>query len=347
MDILAALDQFHFLRPAWLLLLIPAGFLMWSVYQRSDSLRAWRKVISPHLLEHLLVYERGGSGGLRPGNRHGDAAPAGYKSDEISRWKPVYLLGLGWLAGILALAGPSWQMQASPFSEDRAAMFIVVKVTPEMLAQDIQPSRLQRSVLKIHDLLALKSDVRTGLIAYAGSAHLVMPLTSDAGIINNFASALEPAAMPMEGDEPAEAIAMASLRLKDAGVPGSIVLITDAVDASQLSALESVYKQSAVEVHILAMAAGPEVIPPPGSPAAPALNLDSLRKAARVMGGTVTTVTADKQDIESLSAKIERSISHVPATEGQQWEDAGYYLLVLLALTLLFFFRKGGAVVVQ
>ena len=325
MDFLTTLQQFHFLRPAWLLLLIPALFLMWSVYQRSDSLRAWRKVISPHLLEHLLVREGGDSG----------------------RWKPVYLLGLGWLAGILALAGPSWQMQPSPFSEDQAAMFIVVKVTPDMLAQDIQPSRLQRSVLKIHDLLALKKDIRTGLIAYAGSAHLVMPLTSDAGIINNFAAALKPGAMPLEGDEPAEAIAMASRRLNQAGVPGSIVLITDAVDNSQLAALQNTYKQSAVEVHILAMAAGPEVIPPPGSYPAAALDLDSLRKAARAMGGTVITVTADQQDVERLSAGIERSISHAPTQEGQQWRDEGYYLLLLLALILLFFFREGGAVAVE
>jgi len=331
MGFLTALEQFHFLRPAWLLLLIPAAFLMWSVYRRNDSLRAWRKVISPHLLEHLLVWGK---------DRRGDAAPTG-------GWRPVYLLGLGWLVGIVALAGPSWQMQASPFSEDQAAMFIVVKVTPEMLAQDVQPSRLQRSVLKIHDLLALKKDVRTGLIAYAGSAHLVMPLTSDTGIINNFAAALEPAAMPLEGDEPAEAIALASQRLKDAAVPGSIVLITDSVDTSQLAAMENTYKQTAIEVHILAMAAGPEVIPPPGSYPAPALDLDSLRKAARVMGGTVTTLTADKQDVENLSTKIERSISHVPAQEGQQWKDAGYYLLFLLALILLFFFREGGAVAVE
>jgi Ca-activated chloride channel family protein len=238
-------------------------------------------------------------------------------------------------------------MQPSPFSEDQAAMFIVLKVTPDMQAQDIQPSRLQRSVLKIHDLLALKKDIRTGLIAYAGSANLFMPLTSDTGIINNFAAVLEPAAMPLEGDEPAEAIAMASQRLKDAGVAGSIILITDSVDASQLAALEKVYRQYGVEVHILAMAAGPEVIPPPGSYPAPPLNLDALRKAARVMSGTVTTVTADKQDIESLSSKIERSISHVPAQEGQQWEDAGYYLLILLAFILLFFFREGGAVAVE
>ena len=325
MEFLAGLEQFHFLRPWWLLLLLPAFLLMLSVYQRSDSLRAWRKVIGPQLLEHLLLREGG----------------------EDGRWRPVYMLGFAWLAGILALAGPSWQMQASPFSEDQAALFIVLKVTPQMLAQDIQPSRLQRSVFKINDLLELKKDIRSGLIAYAGSAHLVMPLTSDAGVINNFATALEPGVMPVEGDDPAQAIELANQRLKAAAVPGSIVLITDAVDTSQLNALESIHERGAVEVHILAMAAGPEVIPPPGSYPAPALDMDSLRTAARIMGGTVTTVTADKSDVEKLSAGIERSISHVPATEGQQWKDAGYYLLALMALIMLSFFRRGGSVTIE
>ena len=170
MEFFTALQQYHFLRPAWLLLLLPAGYLIWKVYQRSDSLRAWKKLIHPALLKHLVLNE-GSDGG---------------------RWRPVYMLALGWLAGIIALAGPSWRMQTSPLGEDQAALFIVIKVTPQMQAKDIQPSRLQRSVIKIHDLLELKNDVRTGLIAYAGSAHLVMPLTSDAGIINNFAEAFEP-----------------------------------------------------------------------------------------------------------------------------------------------------------
>ena len=325
MDILTSLEQFHFLRPAWLLLLLPAMFLMWSVYQRSDSLRAWKKVIAPHLLKHLL---------LREGN-------------EAGRWRPVYMLGIAWLVGIVAIAGPSWRMQPSPFSEDLAAMFIVVKVTPDMLAQDIQPSRLQRSVLKIHDLLELKSDVRTGLIAYAGSAHLVMPLTSDSGIINNFSAALEPQIMPVEGDEPAEAIAMANQRIKKAAVPGSIVLITDGIDSSQLAALKTIHEQGGVEVHILAIAAGSEVIPPPGSPPALPLNIKSLDAAANALGGTVTTVSADKSDVQSLSARIDRSISHAPAGEGQQWQDSGYYLLFLLALIALSFFRQGGSVAIE
>jgi Ca-activated chloride channel family protein len=185
------------------------------------------------------------------------------------------------------------------------------------------------------------------LIAYAGSAHLAMPLTSDAGVINNFAAALEPGVMPVEGDEPAEAIAMASRRLKDAAVPGSIVLVTDNVDASQLEALESLHKRDGIEAHILAMAAGPEVIPPPGSYPAPALDKDALARAARVMGGTVTTVTADDTDVKTLAARIERSISQAPAGEDQQWEDSGYYLVLVMALIMLSFFRHGGSVAVE
>ena len=167
---------------------------MWSVYQRSDSLRAWRKVISPHLLDHLLM-------------REGDAKKVAGGRSTCSVWA-------GWLASWHS-QGQAGRCKLHHFSEDQAALFIVVKVTPEMLASDIQPSRLQRSVMKIHDLLELKSDVRTGLIAYAGSAHLVMPLTSDAGVINSFAAALEPDIMPMSGDEPAQAIALANQRLKE------------------------------------------------------------------------------------------------------------------------------------
>jgi Ca-activated chloride channel family protein len=202
-------------------------------------------------------------------------------------------------------------------------------------------------VLKISDLLELKKDVRTGLIAYAGSAHLVMPLTSDGAVINNFAAALEPGIMPLAGDEPAQAIAMANQRLKSAAVPGSIVLITDRIDRSQIAELEKMRESGSVEVHILAMAAGPDVIPPPGSPPAPALDIDSLQQAANAMGGSVITVSADKTDVQSLAARVERSISHAPAGEGQQWKDSGYGLMFLLMLIMLSFFRQGGSVEIK
>ncbi len=318
------ISQFHFIHPLWLWLWLPAGLIMWSVYHRSDSLRAWRKVISPQLLKHLLLEDEKKSG----------------------RWRPVYMLGIAWLVGIFALAGPSWKASPSPFIEDQAGLFIVLKVTADMLAEDIQPSRLQRSVIKIHDLLELKNDLRTGLVAYAGSSHLVMPLTTDQAIINSFAAALDPGIMPQTGDDPAAAISLAGQRLKKAGIPGSIVLITDAIDPSQHAALKKAQQANGIAVHILAVAADASVIPPLNSPPAAPLNLKLMQQAANALDGSLTTVSADKGDIQQLASRIERSINAAPQGEGEQWQDAGYYLLPLLALIMLTFFRRGGAVVV-
>ncbi|MBT8048670.1 MAG: VWA domain-containing protein, partial [Gammaproteobacteria bacterium] len=235
----------------------------------------------------------------------------------------------------------TWQREATPFTEDQAALFIVQKVTPDMLAEDIQPNRLKRSAQKINDLLELRPGTRTGLIAYAGSAHLVMPLTSDPDIIGFFASELAPEVMPVAGDEPLKAVELARQRLRESGIPGSVVLIADSLDASYASGLAG---SSGADVHVLAMAAGPEVVPPAGSPPAPALDEGSMQSAARAGGGALVLATPDDSDIRQLSSRIERSIAAAPAQEGERWKDMGYYLCVVFVLLVLTFFRRGGAV---
>jgi Ca-activated chloride channel family protein len=320
-----ALASFHFIRPEWLLLLLPAVLVTWAILQRQDPLRPWKKVIAPNLLDHLVIKE----------------------GAKKQRFRPSHLLAIAWLLGIIALAGPTWQKEQTPFTEDEAALFIVLKVSPEMLAQDIQPSRLKRSAQKIRDLLELRPGSKTGLIAFAGSAHLVMPLTSDAGIIQSFAAELTPEVMPVPGDEPVKAVELASRRLQASGLPGSIVLITDHFDQSQVEGLGRVHEQGDVDIHVYAMAAGPEVIPPAGSPQAPALDEDAMLAAAKAGGGDLTLVTADDADVKRLAARIERSISLAPAQEGERWKDSGYLLLPLLVLLALFFFRPGGAVALQ
>jgi len=306
---------FHFLRPGFLLLLLPAALIIFSIVRRQDPLRPWKKVIVPDLLEHLAIS----------------------REQRQSRLRPVVLLAAAWLLGIVALSGPSWEREATPFTEDQAALFIVMKVTPQMLAEDIQPSRLQRSAQKVSDLLALRPGGKTGLIAYAGSAHLVMPLTSDPGVIRFFASELTPDVMPVEGDDPLQAIELAQSRLAASGLPGSIVLIADSIALPFTPA-------SGADVHILAMAAGPEVVPPAGSPAAPALNEGAMREAARSGGGKLVLVTADNADIQKLNGQIESSIAAAPIQEGERWKDAGYGLMVVLLLVALPLWRKGGGV---
>ena len=322
---MSTLALFHFLRPGCLWLLLPAVLLVWLIHRRQDQTRSWKKVISSELLEHLLVRS----------------------SVRESRLRPLRLLLILWVVGIIALAGPTWQREASPFTEDQAGLFIVLKVSPEMLAQDIQPSRLQRSVQKIDDLLDLRPGTKTGLIAYSGSAHLVMPLTSDASIIKEFAGQLAPDVMPSPGDNPVAALRLAQQRLALSSLPGSILLVTDVINPADLGSLQALGNEFQATVHLLAMAAGPDVIPPPDSPPAPALDKDSMESAASALGGSLVLPTADDADVRRLNSKIDTSIASAPAQQGERWKDNGYFLLPLLALLLLAFFRPGGAVALQ
>lgn len=322
---MSALELFHFIRPAWLWLLLPAGLVTWSAWRRQDPMRGWRMVIAPELLEHLAISRK----------------------ERQSRLRPVYLLGACWLLGILAMAGPTWEKEPTPFTEDTAALFIVLKVTPDMLAEDIRPNRLKRSTQKISDLLALRPGTRTGLIAYAGSAHLVMPLTTDPGIIEYFAGELDPDVMPKPGDDPLAAISLARQRLAESGLPGSIVLIADSFDPAFVPELADETRDGGADVFVLAVAAGPDVVPPPGSPPAPALDENSMKDAAGAGGGSLVLVTPDDSDVRQLNARLERSIATAPPQEGERWKDAGWWLVVLFSFLVLAFFRRGGAVAVS
>ncbi len=319
------LTAFHFLRPAWLLLLLPAAWLTWLALRRADPSGGWRGLMAPQLLDALSV---------EAGTQRG-------------RLRPPHLLFGALVVGSVALAGPTWERQPTPFAQDQAAVFLVVKVTPSMLAQDIQPSRLERGVQKIGDFLQLKAGQRAGLIAYAGTAHLAMPLTSDPDVILDFASALTPDAMPEAGADVVAAVRLANQRLQRAAVPGSIVLLADDVDPDQVDALRQLHADGGAPVHILALAGGADVVPPPGSPPAPPLDEDRMREAAHAGGGDLVVVTPDDSDVRSLAAGVARGIRDAPAGKGEAWRDMGWWLLPLLAILLLPFFRHGGAVVVE
>lgn len=312
------MDNFHFLRP-WALALLPlAALLTFALLSLRDPREVWRGVIAPHLLEALIV--RGG---------------------RERRLLPAHLLGLVWLVGILALAGPAWQRQPSPFATDSAALIVVVEVTDTMTAEDVPPSRLERASQKIGELLELRGDGDCALFAYAGSAHRAMPLTRDAAVIGYFARALTPAVMPRAGDSAAAALAAAGRELQRAGRAGSIVLISDGVAPDQLDAIDDLVS---FPVHVLAMGSPPDS-PAPGAAGAPPLDLASLERVARSTGGSVTLVTADDHDVRTLARAATRDIGQVSATDHQEaWKDAGYWLLFPLALMALLWSRRGWAV---
>ena len=104
---------------------------------------------------------------------------------------------------------------------------IALDVSQSMAGTDIKPSRLERAKQKIRDLLTARAGARTGLIAYAGTAHLVMPPTDDPAVIEPFLAALSVGLMPVEGKSAGAALTLAAQMLAKDSVPGTVLLVGD------------------------------------------------------------------------------------------------------------------------
>ena len=298
------MPELQFLRPLWLVGLLPAVALWWLLWRRQDPLARWQRVIDRHLLQHLVVGDDG-SRGLRP----------------------IHLLLVIWILSVVALAGPSWRTQPSPFPADSGLM-VLLKLGSSMESADVQPTRLERARQKIRDLLSLRRGASTGLVVYSGSAHLVMPLTQDERVIGNMLEELGPDLMPLDGDALGKALQLGGEMMQRADMPGSLLVIADAVAPAEAGSLQSLYP-----VQFLS------ILPPD-------LALDpGLRNAADALGATIQQLTPDEQDVGKIAQRA-RSLETASGTqtEEQRPEDAGYFLLPLLALFALLWSRRGWRV---
>lgn len=297
------MSELHFLRPLWLLAILPTGLLWWRLRCCSDASRPWHGVVAPHLLTHLLI---------------GDI--------QKTRFGPLEIAGVAWFVSIIAIAGPTWQREPTPFADDTDALAIVVKVTPSMMIEDVQPNRLERTVQKIHDLLILRRGGKSSLIVYAGTFHVVVPATTDEGIIASFGESLDPKIMPRDGDAAAEAFNLADRILADAG-GGSILWIADGVAPEQAQSLAAWRKSSRTPVQLF-------------PPLPEGTELQTLSGAARMASARLVRLAADDSDVRTL-AHAAKSSGVAIAGSGERWKESGYWLVPLLALLTLTFFRRG------
>jgi Ca-activated chloride channel family protein len=301
-------DELHLLRPQWLWALVPA-FLIWlGLWRLQDRVAEWKKLIDPHLLEHLLV------------NR-----------TSRRRLRPIHLTLVLWALCAVALAGPTWEREPSPFADDQAGLMVLLKASETMNATDVQPSRLERAKHKLTDLLEQREGAATGLIAYSGSAHLVMPLTRDRRIVTTMAAEISPAIMPVEGDALLDAIGEAARVFDRAGVPGSVLVIADAVSPSQADAMAA----AAPELPVQFLA-----VTPVNAPLDP-----GLQQAAQAKNAKVVRLTIDQADVERIARTAQTDFRATPMDEaGEHWKDAGYLVVPLIALVALAWSRKGWVV---
>jgi Ca-activated chloride channel family protein len=220
-----------------------------------------------------------------------------------------------------------------------------------MDAIDVSPTRLERAKLKVRDLLALRPGARTAIFAYAGSAHLVLPLTDDANLIRTYVDSLATSIMPMPGKDTAKALAVVEAGLAREEVPGTILLLTDGVEPQAFNAFSHRGKNDVMILGIGTAEGGPVktgadsfLSDASGRRVFARLDVDALRKLKSEAGIELATVTTDDADVQWIQRRVQTHLERKQEDSGARWRDFGWYLTIPIALLGALWFRRGWTI---
>jgi Ca-activated chloride channel family protein len=328
------INNVHFLRPEWFIALIPALILYIALKRNTSKKSGWQSVIPSHLYQHMVI------GKFTKGQK-----------------PPFWLLALGWLLAVVALAGPTWERLPQPVYQLKMGHVIVMDMSLSMRATDITPDRLTRAKYKAIDLVNQIGEGEMGLVAYAGDAFVVSPLTQDAANISTLLPSLSPEIMPVPGSDPLLGIETAAELLTNAGYSkGMIYWITDGIDFRQQQELQEYVAELPFTLNALAVGTddgapirqitGELLKDRSGAIVIPKLNSSAVNAVVRASGGKFSEITTNDDDITSLASlslldRDGESEEDASDTEGDQWREFGPYLLLGLLPLIAFGFRRG------
>lgn len=329
MNPMAALGEFQFLRPLWLLGLLLVPMLAWWWRRQARQRNAWREAVDAHLLPHLL-----------------DASGAAPR-----RAWAGWLAALGLALALVALAGPSLRKQERPLWQTRAPLVVALDLSESILARDLAPSRLAQARAKLATLLRERAGGQVALVVFAEDAYTVAPLTEDAANVALFLEALAPDIMPSHGAPPEaprvdRGIAWAQGLLRQAGFDrGDILVLTDRADNTDIAAARKAADAGyRVSVLGLGTARGGMYERPGGGREQARLDAPTLQRLAASGGGRYLPLAAGDADLRALGV-LDPGDAAGMAASGEKVatrSDDGYWLLPLALLLCLPLFRRGG-----
>ena len=321
----------HFLRPEWLLALIPLALMLWQLRRNEQQQSSWTRYIAPHLAKVLV------------------------STQAQSKKSNLNVITFSWLVAVIALSGPAFTKQSLPVFEANQGRVIVMDMSLSMYATDLAPNRLTQAKFKATDLINSLTEGETGLVAYAGDAFTISPLTRDMSTLLNLLPTLSPQIMPVRGSNLPAALTQAKNLLAQGGhLRGDIILLTDGVANEQINAASSVLSDSQYRLSIIALgsAQGAPIRLPDGQLmrdnsdqiVVPKTDHNELSTIASANGGNLYPYRADGGDLLALNQWLEQSQSTKASDlEGETWLDLGPYIALLLLLPALMSFRHAIA----
>jgi len=206
--------------------------------------------------------------------------------------------------------------------------------------------------------LRLRRDGQTALLVFAGSAHVVTPLTDDVHTIESQLQALSTDIMPEQGSNVGAAIRQAQALLTQSLVRhGVVLLLTDAQRYDEQAVKDLVAAGHRLDVIAVGTEDGAPIPQPSGGFVSdaqghiviPAVHLAPLQALAALGRGVCYRGTVDDTDIQAVLAQLTPSLWHQDAQKKTQsydvWYEQGPWLILLVLPWVLWVFRRGVLVV--
>ncbi|MDP2563472.1 VWA domain-containing protein [Pseudoalteromonas marina] len=321
--------DFEFIRPAILWLLIPAiGLFFVALIKHKKTTDV--QLIAPHLAQFVI------------------------NDTNTKANQPLWLIAVFCSLGVLFSAGPSFEKKQVPVFQSKSARVIVMDMSYSMYSTDILPNRLTQARFKSLDMIELFKEGDTALVAYAGTAYTISPLTNDATTLSNLIPSLSPDIMPDKGSNVLAGLDMAKELLNQAGyIDGDIILITDGIEQEEQSDVTSFINNTTFRLNIYGVGSeqgAPIKLPEGGflkdrygQIVIPTINISQLKSLATRSGGKFARYQPSNSDINTFSPMANSELLKDETQSQALWRiDAGIYGLLLLLPFGLYLFRRSA-----
>ena len=328
--------MFRFEEPTYLylLLLLPflAAFYLYSNYRRRKAIR---KFGDPVLMAQLMP--------------------------DVSKYRPDVKFWLVFAAiGLFAvlLARPQFGSKLETVKRQGVEVMIALDISNSMLAQDVQPSRLEKAKRLVAQLVDKMENDKVGMIVFAGDAFTQLPITSDYISAKMFLESINPSLISKQGTAIGAAINLATRSLNpQEGVGRAVIVITDgenheggAVEAAKAAA------EKGIQVSVLGVGM-PDGAPIPvegtndfrrdrdGNVVVTRLNEQMCQEIAQAGDGIYVRVdnsnAAQKVIAQEINKMAKADVETQVYTEfNEQFQAVAWIILLLLLAEMLILERK-------
>lgn len=273
---------------------------------------------------------------------------------DVSRFRPLVKFSLLLTALallIVMIARPQFGTKINREKRTGIETIIALDISNSMLAEDVAPSRLDRSKMMVENLVDHFTNDKIGLIVFAGDAFIQLPITSDYVSAKMFLSSISPSMIATQGTDIAKAITMASNSFtQQEGVGKAIIVITDGEDhEGGVMAAAAEAKEKGMRVYVLGVGS-PKGAPIPigngdymkdntGQTVMTGLNEEMCRQIAQAGDGAYIHVENNSNAQDQLDQELDKLAkkeieSTVYSDYDEQFQAVGILALLLIIIEI-------------